>query len=274
VVLAGHLEVSTGGKIAYAWSVTFLVMAALFVLLVVYHKLILPRPASDASVRAADPLREFFAVFAGFFRKGGIGAILAFLLLYRLGESQLIKLVSPFLLDPQTMGGLGLSTSEVGIAYGTVGIVALLLGGVLGGYVISRKGLRYWLWPMVICIHLPDLVFVYLSQTQPSSFPLICAAVSVEQFGYGFGFTAYTLFMILVSEGNHKTAHFALCTGFMALGMMLPGMASGAIQEWLGYRNFFLWVILCTVPGFIAAARVKIPPGFGAKKPAPSEASA
>lgn len=266
VVLAGQLELGSGGRIAFAWSITFVVLAGLFLALFVYHRIMLPRPASDRSIRTEDPLRQFFVVFAKFFRKDGIGWILSFLLLYRLGEAQLIKLVSPFLLDTTGKGGLGLSTSEVGIAYGTVGIVALTLGGLLGGYVVSRQGLKFWLWPMVLSIHLPDLMFVFLSQTQPSNFLVICAAVSVEQFGYGFGFTAYTLYMIMVAEGDHKTAHFALCTGFMALGMMVPGMVSGAIQEWLGYGNFFLWVVLCTLPGFIVAARVRIAPGFGAKK--------
>jgi len=274
VVLAGQLELGSGGRIAFAWSITFVVLAALFLVLFVYHRFMLPRPASDRTIRTEDPLRQFFIVFAKFFRKQGIGWILGFLLLYRLGEAQLIKLVSPFLLDATAKGGLGLSTSEVGIAYGTVGIVARTLGGLLGGYVVSRQGLKYWLWPMVLSIHLPDLMFVFLSQTQPSDFLVVCAAVAVEQFGYGFGFTAYTLYMILVAEGDHKTAHFALCTGFMALGMMVPGMVSGAIQEWLGYGNFFLWVVLCTIPGFIAAARVRIPPGFGAKKKPDTEASA
>ncbi len=273
VVLAGQLEISSGGRIAFAWSVTFLILAGMFLVLFVYHRIMLPRPPSDTSIRTEAPLRQFFIVFAKFFRKKGIGSILAFLLLYRLGEAQLIKLVSPFLLDPTAQGGLGLTTSEVGIAYGAVGIIALTLGGLLGGYVVSRQGLKFWLWPMVLSIHLPDLMFVFLSQTQPANFSVICAAVAVEQFGYGFGFTAYMLYMIMVAEGDHKTAHFALCTGFMALGMMAPGMVSGAVQEWLGYKHFFLWVILCTVPGFIAAARVRIAPGFGAKKKPATEGS-
>ncbi|MEW6512158.1 MAG: MFS transporter [Bacteroidota bacterium] len=266
VVVAGQLELVSEGRVAVAWSITFLILAVLFVVLFVYHRWVLPRPSTDVGVRTANIVREFFMVFGKFFRRKGIGAIVAFLLLYRLGEAQLIKLVSPFLLDGVDKGGLGLTTSEVGIAYGTVGIIALTLGGLLGGYVVSRQGLRFWLWPMVFSIHLPDLMFVYLSHVQPSEFLLINAAIAIEQFGYGFGFTAYTLYMIMVSEGDHKTAHFALCTGFMAFGMMMPGMASGAIQEWLGYKNFFLWVVLCTVPGFIAAATVTIRPGFGAKK--------
>ena len=176
-----------------------------------------------------------------------------------------MKLVSPFLLDSRAVGGLGLTTSEVGIVYGTVGIIALTLGGLLGGYVVSRHGLKAWLWPMVFIIHTPDLAFVYLSQTMPENFFIINCAVALEQFGYGFGFTAYMMYMILVSDGEHKTAHYAICTGFMALGMMVPGMFSGAVQEWLGYPGFFLWVILSTIPGFLVAALVKIPAGFGKK---------
>jgi len=266
VVLAGTIETESGGRIAFAWAVTFGILAAMFLAFCLYHKFALPRPLSDHSVRTGNPLKQFFEVFALFFRKKDILAILAFLLLYRFAESQLVKLISPFLLDGREKGGLGLSTSEVGIVYGTVGILALTLGGLLGGYVVSRQGLRFWLWPMVLAIHLPDLMFVYLSHAQPESFILINAAVAIEQFGYGFGFTAYMLFMIMVSAGEHKTAHFALCTGFMALGMMLPGMASGALQEWLGYRSFFLWVIFSTIPGFLVAMIVKVDSEFGKKK--------
>ncbi|HTS00668.1 MAG TPA: AmpG family muropeptide MFS transporter [Bacteroidota bacterium] len=279
VVVAGTLETSTGGNTVVAWSVTFGILAAMFLLFFLYHRFMLPYPASDTRAAVAapgaerspaadfggNPLAKFFEVFAAFFRKPRMGATLAFLLLYRLAESQLIKMVSPFLLDPRSKGGLGLTTSEVGIVYGTVGIAALTLGGLVGGFVIPRRGLRFWLWPMVVVMHLPDLVFVYLSHVQPESFLLINVAVAVEQFGYGFGFTAYMLYMIMVSEGEHKTAHYALCTGFMALGMMLPGMASGAIQEWLGYPHFYVWVMLSTIPGFIVTALISIDKNFGKK---------
>jgi PAT family beta-lactamase induction signal transducer AmpG len=118
---------------------------------------------------------------------------------------------------------------------------------------------------MVIIMHSPDLAFVYLAYAQPDNVYVIAAAVAVEQFGYGFGFTAYMLFMILVAEGEHKTAHYALCTGFMALGMMVPGMISGWVQETFGYQHFFIWVLISTIPGFLVAALVKIPPNFGRK---------
>jgi PAT family beta-lactamase induction signal transducer AmpG len=268
VIVAGMIESNTNGNTVLAWSVTFGILAAMFIVFGVYHRFMLPFPAADRPVRSGqerNPVAEFFEVFAAFFRKPRITSILAFLLLYRFAESQLIKLVSPFLLDPRMKGGLGLTTSEVGIAYGTVGIIALTLGGLVGGFVIPRRGLKFWLWPMVIIMHLPDLMFVYLSQVQPSSFMVINAAVAIEQFGYGFGFTAYMLFMIMVSEGDHRTAHYAICTGIMALGMMLPGMFSGALQEWLGYPKFYLWVMLSTVPGFIVAALIKIDREFGSK---------
>lgn len=212
------------------------------------------------------PFIEFLKAFVIFMQKEDIWKILSFLLFYRFAEAQLVKLVQPFLLDPRIKGGLELSTAEVGIVYGTVGIIALTVGGLIGGYVISKQGLKWWLWPMVIIMHLPDLAFVYLSQYMPTHFLLINTAVALEQFGYGFGFTAYMMYMIMVSQGEHKTSHFAICTGIMALGMMLPGMYSGALQEQIGYQHFFLWVILSTVPGFIVAALVKIEPGFGKKK--------
>lgn len=212
------------------------------------------------------PFIEFLKAFVIFMQKKDIWNILGFLLFFRFAEAQLVKLVQPFLLDPRNKGGLELTTSEVGVVYGTVGIIALTVGGLIGGYLLSKKGLKWWLWPMVIIMHTPDLAFVYLSQYQPTNFVLINLAVAFEQFGYGFGFTAYMMFMIMVSQGEHKTAHFAICTGIMALGMMLPGMYSGALQEQIGYQNFFLWVILSTVPGFIVAALVKIEPEFGKKK--------
>ena len=267
VVLAGTLEPKLG--IPQAWSITFYVIAAFFLVLFLYHRFMLPYPALDKSTRedkSKGVFSEFTQTFVLFFKRKDIWLILLFLLFYRFAEAQLVKLVSPFLLDVREKGGLGLSTSEVGIVYGTVGIIALTAGGLLGGYVISKKGLRRWLWPMVIIMHTPDLMFVYLSQFQPFNFLLINSAVALEQFGYGFGFTAYTMYMIYVSQGEHKTAHYAICTGIMALGMMLPGMISGKIQELIGYQHFFLWVMISTIPGFIVAALVKIDPEFGKKR--------
>ncbi len=268
VMVAGLIEKRTG-HIIRAWQAAMLASAAIFLLVAVYHFAVLPYPPEDRPVRRADSRAatdNYMEVFASFFRKQGVLLILAFLLLYRFAEAQLVKLIQPFMLDPRAEGGLGLSTQQVGFAYGTVGVVALLCGGLLGGYLISRRGLRYWLWPMVFAIHLPDLVFVYLSHAQPSHFPLVCGAIAVEQFGYGFGFTAYMLYMIMVAQGEHKTAHYAICTGFMALGMMLPGMLSGWLQDHVGYKHFFIWVMLSTIPGFIVAALVKVDPAFGRKQ--------
>ena len=211
------------------------------------------------------PFIQFLKAFVIFMQKKDIWKILSFLLFYRFAEAQLVKLVQPFLIDPREKGGLGLSTSEVGIVYGTIGIIALTLGGLIGGFVISKKGLKWWLWPMVLVMHIPDIAFVYLSHFQPANFILINLAVAAEQFGYGFGFTAYMMYMIMISQGEHKTAHYAICTGIMALGMMLPGMYSGALQEQIGYKHFFEWVLLSTIPGFVVAALVKIDPFFGKK---------
>jgi PAT family beta-lactamase induction signal transducer AmpG len=236
----------------------------MFLLFFLYHNYILPRPNIDKPQIFQDGiLKEFWQTWILFFKKEGIISILAFLLLYRFAEAQLIKLASPFLLDPADAGGLNLSTSEVGFVYGTIGLVFLTAGGLLGGFLSARNGLKYWIWPMAIAINLPDIVYVLLAYFQTSNLWLINAAVAVEQFGYGFGFTAYMLFMIYISEGNHKTAHFAISTAFMALGMMIPGMFSGWLQELLGYQNFFLWIMLATIPAMLVVKFVKIDPRFG-----------
>ena len=268
VIFAGFLEAS-GHDIPKAWSITFFLAACIMGALFLYHFFILPCPTADRPAKRNPSMpiaREFLHTFGLFFRKKGILTILAFFLFYRLAETQLIKIIAPFLLDPTSKGGLGLATSEVGIIYGSVGVVSLLLGGLLGGYAIYRKGLKFWIWIMVCAVHLPDLVYVYLSQGMPDNFPLINLCVAVEQFGYGFGFTAYTMFMIMVSEGEYKTVHYAISTGIMALGMMLPAMASGWLQEQMGYQNYFLWVMAATIPGFIVTGLVKIDPEFGKKK--------
>jgi len=266
VYLAGKLS-ENGGDVRMAWSTVFWILAALFVALFAYHRIMLPHPDSDRrdGEHGRALLQEFFATFAAFFRKKDIVTILGFLLLFRLGEAQLLKLAIPFLLDPADKGGLGLSTADVGLVYGTIGVIALSAGGLLGGLAIARFGLRRCLWPMVFAVHVPDLVFVYLATALPHNFALVAACMALEQFGYGFGFAAYLLYMIMVSDGAHKTAHYAICTGFMALGMMVPGMASGWIQQHLGYRHFFIWVCLATLPAFAMTARVRIDAGFGRK---------
>jgi PAT family beta-lactamase induction signal transducer AmpG len=265
VYLAGSLQEKTG-DVTRAWTIVFLLLAAVFGAVAVYHLFALPRPAADHTVRHGEGgLAGFVAVFKGFFTKAHIGPTLAYLLLYRLAEAQALKLVTPFLLDGRDVGGLGLTTQQVGIVYGTAGVIALTVGGILGGIVISRHGLKRMLWPMILIMHTPNLVFVYLAVTQPGSLYLIGGALVVEQFAYGFGFTAYMLYMMMAAEGENKTAHYAICTGFMALGMMLPGMAAGWIQDHLGYVNFFAWVCLATIPSFVATAFLKVDPAFGKK---------
>ena len=263
VYLAGSLQEKTGAA-SRAWSGVFVLLAALFVLAGLYHLVVLPRPADDRPAgRTLHPVAGFLSVFATFFRKRDIKVILGFLLLYRLAEAQLLKLVAPFLLDPRTAGGLGLTTRQVGLLYGTLGIIALTVGGLAGGYAISRCGLKRLLWPMLVSMHLPIAVFVFLALTQPSNLAVIGGALSVEQFGYGFGFTAYMVYMMMVSAGEHRTAHYAICTGFMALGMMLPGLPAGWIQDHFGYVKFFTWVCIATLPSFAATALIKIEAGYG-----------
>ena len=266
VFLAGKLGEHTG-DVTLAWSIVFFILAAMFCVLFVYHRFILPAPPSDKPTVETDSVLDGFVLtFGSFFKRKDIWVVLAFLLLFRFGEAQALKLVAPFLLDPGSKGGLGLTTSDVGLVYGTIGVIALTLGGLLGGYAISRHGLKRWLWPMLLSVHLPNIAFVYLAFAMPGNIYLIASAIAVEQFGYGFGFAAYLLFMIMVADGKHKTAHYAICTGFMALGMMLPGMASGWIQEQLGYQNFFIWVCIATLPSLVAAAFVSIDPQFGKKR--------
>ncbi|MEI3155829.1 MAG: MFS transporter [Odoribacter sp.] len=246
-----------------AWSTAFYVLTALFTLLFIYHHLILPHPGKDTNRYSASPampttvLHEFIQTFISFFQKKHILIALAFILLYRFAESQLTKIASPFLLDQPSLGGLGLSTSEVGFIYGTIGVIALTIGGIIGGIVIARQGLKNWLWRMTAAMNVPNLVYLYLSIAKPSDLFLISSCVAIEQLGYGFGFTSLTYFMMLFSNGKHQTAYYAICTGFMALGMMLPGMISGKIEELIGYQNFFIWIMISTIPSFIATGYIK-----------------
>ena len=275
VVLAGTLR-DASGSFAQAWSVVFFVLGAMFLAAALLHYFVLPRPLADrAAPRNAAFVAEFFAVFAAFFRKKDIAIILAFLLLYRFAEAQLLKLAAPFLLDARSVGGLGLTTQQLGIAYGTVGVAALTIGGILGGVYISRVGLRRALWPLLFAMHVPNLAYVALAALLPQSLLFVSGAIAVEQFGYGFGFTAYMVYMLMVAsqDAEHRSAHYAICTGFMALGMMLPGMAAGWLQTQLGYIHFFAWVCVATLPSFGAAALLKIDPAFGLRAHSDSKAA-
>jgi PAT family beta-lactamase induction signal transducer AmpG len=265
VILAGELQKHIG-NFTSAWTIVFACAAGIFLCLAVYHRCFLPRPAIDQS-GSEDSIRRFFkdfyVTFGTFFRKPKIITLLLFLLLYRLGEAQLLKMSQLFLLDPRDVGGLALTTSQVGFIYNSVGLITFILGALLGGFVVARHGLKFWLWPMLLAIHLPDAVFIWFACAQPENLFAIGAGVAVEQFGYGFGFTAFMLYMICIARGEHQTAHYAICTGFMALGMMLPGMWSGWLQEHLGYPHFFVWVILATIPSFIVATQIPLDAEFG-----------
>ena len=268
VILAGQLEVNTG-DIPYSWMITFLIVSGLFILFLVYHSFLLPYSKTDVKreqIEYRSFLSEYYKTFVKFFRKKNILTIIAFILLYRLGEAQLVKLASPFLLDSKEAGGLALSTTQVGFVYGTIGVIALTIGGLLGGFVAAKQGLKFWIWWMVIAINIPDLVYIFLAYTQISDIFIVNLCVAVEQFGYGFGFTAFILYLIYISEGEFKTSHYAIATGFMALGMMLPGMASGWIQETIGYKHFFIWIITSTIPAFIITKFIPLDAKFGKKK--------
>ena len=268
VGLAGVLQVLTR-SISYAWSLVFYLIAGLFIALWLYHSWALPRPSEDThriQKTAADIITEFWNTLVTFFQKPQVWVGICFMLFYRMPEGLLAKVSALFLVDKMANGGLGLSDVEFGMVQGTVGVIGLTLGGILGGIAASRDGLKRWLWPMVMAITIPDLVYVYLSCALPSSLLVINICIFLEQFGYGFGFSAYMLYLIYYSQGEHKTAHYALCTAFMALSMMIPGLFAGALQEAVGYRAFFVIVVVCCVMTYIVASLLKIDPEFGKKK--------
>ena len=269
VVIAGILETKLG-NIPTAWSVTMILCSVMFGCIALYHSFALPRPVSDkghAGISDAGAvLREFGRTFVTFFKKPGVWGAILFMLLYRLPEAFLVKMLNPFLLDPAESGGLGLATETVGIVYGTVGVAALTIGGILGGLAAARYGLKKMMWPMALSIALPCTAFVYLSVFLPQNLWVVNACVALDQFGYGFGFTAYMLCMIYFSDGEYKTAHYSLCTAFMAMSMMLPGMVAGYLQEWLGYRNFFVMVMMCCAATLGSVLLVRVDPEFGRKR--------
>ena len=270
VVIAGMLERKTG-DIPMAWSVTLLISAVIFAAVTLWHTFRLPRPSSDASRLAGSEgtakeiFREFGRTFATFFSKKHVWIAMAFMLLYRLPEAFLVKMMNPFLLDSMSEGGLGLSTETVGIVYGTVGVAALTVGGILGGIAASKWGLKKALWPMAMALTLPCLSFVFLAAYQPENLLLVSSCVALDQFGYGFGFTAYMLYLIYFSEGEFKTAHYSLCTAFMALSMMLPGMVAGYLQEAVGYVWFFSFVMVCCLVTVLVTLLLKVDPKYGKK---------
>ncbi|MDR0799824.1 MAG: MFS transporter [Dysgonamonadaceae bacterium] len=261
VYLAGKLSKSTE-NVPYAWSITFLIMGGLILLFGLYHQRQLPHPEQDVpqkQMQAKEVWYQFLLTFAAFFKKKHVIRAIFFLLTFRFAEAQLLKLIQPFLLDAREAGGLGLSTEDVGLIYGVYGVIGLTLGGLLGGFAAVRGGLKRWLWPMLLSMLLTCIVFVYLAYYQTDNWFVINLCVVVEQFGYGFGFTAYMLFMMQFSKGEYPSAHYAICTGIMAAGMMLPGMFAGKIEERLGgYLPFFIYVMICSIVPVISAILLKI----------------
>ena len=253
VVMAGLLE-KRMGDIPAAWSVTMVVSAAILALFSVYHLFVLPCPSDDAPAAeqtVGGILRGFGDAFASFFRKKGVWLAIAFMLLYRLPEAFSVKMLFPFFRDPAELGGLGFSTDMYGVVFGTFGVVALLAGGILGGLAAARYGLRKCLWPMALSLALPCAVYLFMSIAQPQSLWVVGACVVFDQFGYGFGFSAYMLYMMHFSQGPLKTSHYAICTAFMALSMMLPGLVAGYLQQALGYIGFFILVMICCFATFL-----------------------
>lgn len=269
VMIAGNLQVIYRNSISYSWCLMFYGVAGLFIALWLWHSYILPQPDEDTprqGVNARTILAEFANTIRTFFQKEQVVAGILFMLLYRMPEGLLAKVSALFLIDAGHNGGLGLSPQEYGLVQGTVGVVGLTLGGILGGICAGRDGLKRWLWPMVCAITLPDLVYVYMSYALPSSLGIVNICVFIEQFGYGFGFTAYMLYLIYYSRGQFKTSHYALCTAFMALSMMIPGLFAGALQELVGYRLFFIIVVISCAMTFAVAASLKIDDKFGKKE--------
>ena len=268
VMIANRIAEKSGSE-QTGWSATFAITGAIMLALYLYHKKAVPSPASDTA-RATNSIKDAFSnygdIISSYFQKPGIWQALLFLLLFRFPEAQLAKMGKLFLMDSAAQGGLALDKGEIGLIYGVIGVIGLIIGGIVGGICISRKGLKYWLWPMVVAISLPDAVYIYMSSALPQDMTVISSCIFIEQLGYGFGFTAYTLYMIYFAQGKYPTAHFAISTAFMSLGMMLPGMFAGKLQESMGYENFFIWVTACTLITFIVSALVKIDPNFGKRQ--------
>lgn len=279
VMIAGALQERFGQSIPLSWSLMFYGACALFVALWLWHSAVLPRVKEGATTadsvgekQCLEPEAEhksMLGLIVDFFTKFPVKETvigILFMLLYRMPEGLLAKVSALFLVDNTSVGGLGLTAEQYGLVQGTVGVIGLTLGGIIGGICAGVGGLKKWLWPMVCAITLPDAVYIYLSYCLPNNLYIVNACVFVEQFGYGFGFTAYMLYLIYYSRGNYKTSHYALCTAFMALSMMIPGLFAGQLQEAVGYQSFFLIVMACCIVTFIMAALIKIDPEFGKKK--------
>ena len=263
VILAGFLENRYGDN-TKAWSITMTAAAFLMLILTVSNFFVTPKYETSSNIITQKP-KGFLEVFKSFFTKPNIGIALAFILTYRLGESQLVKMAAPFLLDTPEKGGLAYSTEQLGTIFGTAGVIMLSLGGILGGILISRDGLKKWMLPMVLSLNVPNVLYAVLAMTKTTNIFAVTATVVFEKFGYGFGFAAFLMYLIYIAEGHSKTSHYAIATGFMALGMMLPGMISGYMQQWLGYGGFFVWVVIAALPALLLLKYIKYPADFGKK---------
>ena len=263
VIIAGFLE-NKYGDTTKAWSITMTVAAFLMLIMTVSNFFVAPKYESYKAIVSEKP-KGFLEVFSSFFKKPGIGIALAFILTFRLGESQLVKMAAPFLLDTPDKGGLGYSTEQLGTIFGTAGVIFLSIGGILGGILISRDGLKKWMLPMVLSLNLPNMLYAILAATNTTNIYAVTGTVIFEKFGYGFGFAAFLMYLIYIANGKSKTSHYAIATGFMALGMMLPGMVSGYIQQWLGYDGFFIWVVIAALPALLLLKFIKYPADFGKK---------
>ncbi|PCJ98251.1 MAG: MFS transporter [Flavobacteriaceae bacterium] len=269
VIIAGYLENKYGDN-TKAWSLTMVCTAFLMLLLTVSNFFVTPKFESSKEI-PKDTKKNYVDVFASFFSKPGIGIALAFILCYRLGESQLVKMAAPFMLDETSKGGLGYSTEKIGTIFGTIGVIMLSIGGILGGILISRDGLKKWMFPMILSLNIPNILYAILAWTKTTSIYAVTATVIFEKFGYGFGFAAFLMYLIYIADGKYKTSHYAIATGFMALGMMLPGMVSGYIQEWLGYSGFFVWVVIAALPAIFLLKYITYPADYGKKSQTENE---
>ena len=271
VSLAGILQVVFRGQIRFTWALIFYGLAGLFIGLWLYHSRFMPRPKEDVHTKrtlteVTSELKKMFITFFQKFDRRGTLIVMLFLLFYRFPEALLNTMTKTFLLRNNYAGGLGLSPQEYGLANGTVGLIGLLLGGIIGGILVSRDGMKRWLWPMVCAITLPDVVYIYLSYSLNSNLVVVSSCLFIEQFGYGLGFTVLTLYMLYYSQGKYKTSHYSICTGISYLGLMLPGMLSGYIKDMVGYRMFFIIVMVCCAITFAVTAFLKIDPDFGKKE--------
>ena len=264
VIVAGFLENKYGDN-TKAWSMTMTMAAFLMLALTVSNFFVTPKFESSEAIQTEKP-KGFLEVFKSFFNKPGIGIALAFILTFRLGESQLVKMAAPFLLDDASQGGLGYSTEQLGTIFGTAGVISLSIGGILGGILISRDGLKKWMLPMVLSLNIPNILYAILAVTGTTNIFAVTVTVVFEKFGYGFGFAAFLMYLIYIADGKSKTSHYAIATGFMALGMMLPGMLSGYMQQWLGYGGFFIWVVIAALPALFLLKFISYPANFGKKK--------